>query len=278
MEPLKSDLMKQRTSWRSYVSVPLEKPVMDEVRAIIGRHGKGPLGKEVEWIIIDRHDGSHKREKLGTYGFIQNARYFIGGSSLPERYCFLDYGYLMEAIILELTAIGLGTCWLGGTFNRGEFAKAIGLKPGLEIPAVTPFGYTSRVRSLGDRIIRTTAGSRNRKAWSELFFENAAGKPLVSSQHPECTLMLEMIRIAPSASNLQPWRIICHGKRIDFYLDRKPGYRNTFGNVDIQMLDMGIAFCHFDLAAAENGIVPIWNNHSDAIEIKGWEYVLSAVI
>lgn len=41
----------------------------------------------------------------------------------------------------------------------------------------------------------------------------------------------------------------CH-----FYEHKEPGYSNRFP-YDIQRIDMGIAACHFDLAAKEQGII-----------------------
>jgi nitroreductase len=40
-------------------------------------------------------------------------------------------GYLFEKTILFATCLGLGTCWLGGTLNREEFARVINLKDSL---------------------------------------------------------------------------------------------------------------------------------------------------
>jgi len=273
-----TDLMRQRTSWRSYSTSPLEDHLIEEIQSILIEHRQGSFDTTIDWQLIDRYDGRHQREKLGTYGFVRNARHFIAGSVLPSREAFLDYGFLLESIILELTAMGLGTCWLGGTFDRGEFAKAIQLKDNHVIPAITPVGHTSKTRSIGDRIIRTTAGSRNRKTWSELFFEDVPGNPLKRDLHPRCTSMLEMVTIGSSASNLQPWRIICRGQFMDLYLERKPGYDKAFGSVDIQMLDMGIAMCHFSLAAREQEIVLRWEMLNDVNRVKGWEYIISAVL
>ncbi len=38
------------------------------------------------------------------------SRDFIVGQALPGKQAFLDYGYLLEKIILELTSMKLGTC------------------------------------------------------------------------------------------------------------------------------------------------------------------------
>jgi len=34
-----------------------------------------------------------------------------------------DFGYLMEEAILFATGLGLGTCWLGGSFTKSGLPK-----------------------------------------------------------------------------------------------------------------------------------------------------------
>ena len=63
-----------------------------------------------------------------------------------------------------------------------------------------------------------------------------------------------MLRLAPSASNKQPWRVVSFNQAWRFYLQRTPGYsddpiKRMLGLCDLQRVDMGIAMCHFELAA-----------------------------
>ena len=43
------------------------------------------------------------------------------GSSSVSKKALLDYGYLLEKIILELTQLELGTCWLGLLMTLGLY-------------------------------------------------------------------------------------------------------------------------------------------------------------
>jgi hypothetical protein len=73
---------------------------------------------------------------------------------------------------------------------------------------------------------------------------------------------LEMVRLAPSASNKQPWRVIRKGQRWHFYLRRSQGYRkrnhSLFGVADMQRLDIGIAMSHFEMTGIELGLKGNW--------------------
>jgi hypothetical protein len=91
-----------------------------------------------------------------------------------------------------------------------------------------------------------------------------------------------MVRIGPSASNRQPWRILKDGEQWHFYLQRSPGYRKRrtvklFATSDLQRVDMGIAMCHFELTARELGLDGYWEVNSKQITIEDStvEYIAS---
>jgi nitroreductase len=78
------------------------------------------------------------------------------------------------------------------------------------------------------------------------------------------TRALEMVRLAPSASNKQPWRMV-REKNTDvfhLFLQRTKGYHENnskwFGLMDMQRVDMGIAMSHFELACREEGVEGGW--------------------
>ena len=273
-----SELIHIRTSRRTYRTEPLPDEVRRSIERKINEIPAGPLGTKIEFSLVCLQDVSNQKLKLGTYGFIQGARYFIVGQINPSKEAFLDYGYSLEKLILEFTRMGLGTCWLGGTFDRIEFAKAIRLKEGFVIPAITPVGYITATRGLGDRMIRLGAGSNNRIPWEQLFFDLRSSAPLILPAGHPYQLILESVRKAPSASNHQPWRIAADGNRFLFFISRKPGYQKAFSGIDLQMIDIGIAMAHFDLVALEYRKNPEWEISEGTPPFKGWEYVISVFL
>ena len=76
---------------------------------------------------------------------------------------------------------------------------------------------------------------------------------------------LEAVRMAPSATNRQPWRIVRRGADWHFYLARSKGYGRgspwfrLLRIADLQRVDLGIAMCHFDLVAREAGLNGSWH-------------------
>jgi len=204
-----------------------------------------------------------EKQKIGTYGFIKNAPAYIVGAVKESEKNLEDFGYLMECIILYSTGIGLGTCWLGLSFSKGGFSERIKKKDDEIVPAIASVGYTADKQGAVEKILRWGAGSKNRKPWSELFFQNDFTTELTIDASVPYSAPLEMVRLAPSASNKQPWRIVREkqSSNIHFFLERTKNYEKNldrFRSADLQRIDMGIAMCHFELAARESGLDGKW--------------------
>jgi hypothetical protein len=175
--------------------------------------------------------------------------------------------------VLHATGLGLETCWMGGTFNRGSFEKNIDLAANEFIPVVSPLGYKHERPKMLESAMRALAGSDQRKPWKDLFYDQDETKGLLLENAGDYAVPLEMVRLAPSASNKQPWRIVKVNQRFDFYLARTPGYGRV--GFDIQRTDIGIAKCHFELSARELGLNGHWKSYRDIQPITDWEYMVS---
>lgn len=196
-------------------------------------------------------------EKLGTYGVIKGAKYYMLSAIPKEEHSMEALGYAMEMAVLEAQRLGLGTCWLGGTFKRGQFADRMNIQEGELLPIIIPFGKPAVKDGMVGRFIRKVAGAENRLEFGKLFYEGHFGEPLKSERAGKFTPILEAVRWAPSASNKQPWRIVKDNNVFHFFLERTKGYADKL-SYDIQKLDIGIAVCHFDLMAAQLRIEGEW--------------------
>ncbi len=269
-------VISKRRSVRTYKVGPISQELKEKLKKYIA-DVSSPFEPKTRFVLIDTDDMS-PQTKLGTYGVINGAKTFICGvTEKVDRY-EENIGYAFEKIILYATSLDLGTCWLGGTFNRSNFAKAAGLKENEIIPVVTPVGYAKEKRSFLDSVFVKSAGSDNRKDWSELFFDEDFGKPLKRDAEDRFTEVFDMVRIAPSARNKQPWRIVKNGGMFHFYLSRALGYKETVG-YDIQRLDIGIAMCHFEIIIQELGLTGKWIDQAPEITLeKNTEYIISYVV
>lgn len=254
----------QRFSCRSYRRKPIDAERRERLQTFIADLPPGPFGARPRFdLVVATETDSKSLRGLGTYGFIQNPSAFIVGAMQPSDYDLEDYGYLMEAIILYATSLELGTCWLGGTFTKSSFAKRMRISDSESIPAVTSLGNYVEPEQKRQGLVSRTAGAHRRLAWERLFFNFTFGVPLLPNEAAEYATVLEMVRLGPSASNKQPWRILNYNNYWRFYLRRTPGYyddpiKRILNLCDLQRLDMGIAMCHFELTARELGLKGEW--------------------
>jgi hypothetical protein len=257
-------LIDRRYSCRTYLPEPIGDDERRRLEEYMAQTTVGPLGSRVRFgLIAAAPDDREALKRLGTYGFIKGATGFIVGAAGRAPKDLEDYGYLLEHAILFATGLGLGTCWLGGTFTRSTFVRRFGgLRRGETMPAVVSIGH------IGDdgteRIREREEGSR-RFPSEELFFERRFGVPLdagaVDAGYADA---LEAVRMAPSATNRQPWRIVRDGERWHFFVQRYKWYGKrsplfiALRIADLQRVDLGIAMSHFELVAREQGLDGEW--------------------
>ncbi len=237
-----------RGSCRTFDGRPLDARERTFVEELLAGPHHVPFGSAVRFVLLERDpQAAGSRIRLGTYGVIRGAPGFIAGAVREGAGALEDYGYALEAIVLALSVMGLGTCWLAGTFRRGDFHDRIGLSAGEILPAITPVGHPAARPSPIDAVFRAGAGSARRRAWEGLFSVSRGDAGVWAP-------CLEAVRQAPSAANAQPWRIAGEPGRQVFHL----GIAGPAGARSPRRLDAGIAMCHFALVAAERGLPGAW--------------------
>jgi nitroreductase len=276
-----ADLIKKRYSCRSFDGHGVEPGMLaalEKFPAVL----ELPFASRLRFGVIDRE--KVRAENLfstGSYGMIKGVRFYL--TALVARDAprpWEDIGFALEAAVLYATALDLGSCWIGGIFDRRNFGKALGMGENETLPAVVAVGRPAARPSLRDRLVRWSARGNLRKSKEYLFFMTDWKTPLPYEKWPSWAPVLEAVRLAPSASNKQPWRIVRLGAAWHFFLDRDKAYSAMMPFADLQRIDMGIAMCHFQLAAAELGLRGGWQDA--APEIPGtaahFEYIASFLI
>lgn len=273
-----SEIIKERTSIRTYNKNDIDEEKIVKIKDFI-KNLKGPFYEKVRFRIINSQEPS-KGEKIGTYGIIKGANIFIAVAYENGEMALEEVGYEMEKLILYITSLGLGTCWIGGTFNKSEFSKAMDLKSNEILPIVTPIGKSEEKKRFIERAMKLFAKSKKRKEWCELFFLRDFSVPLT----PVINLgyfkeVLENVRLAPSALNKQPWRIVKDSNKFHFYINSSK-IKSDELTFDIHRIDMGIAMCHFDLTCREIGLEGRFVKNNPEIENipRNTEYVITWVL
>lgn len=177
---------------------------------------------------------------------------YLGGKIRNVPNAFAAFGYSFELLVLKAQSMGIGTVWVGGTMNRAAYEKAMDLAEDEIMPCVSPLGYPAGKMSVRESMMRKGVKADERLPFGELFFDGTFDTPLTKEKAGDFAEPLEMVRLAPSAVNKQPWRVVAEGDTVHFYLKRSKGFGHD-GKLDMQMIDLGIALCHFALTAEALG-------------------------
>jgi nitroreductase len=254
------ETIRQRRSVRTYSGRPIDDGTKERLLQFL-REVNGPFAGKVRCELVEKKDAAAKEGvKLGTYGVILGASSFVAAAAERGEQAMEQLGYVFEQVVLYLTSQGLGTCWLAGTFRRSAFASAIHLTEKEILPVVSPIGYGSRIRGPIDMLFKPSL-ARRRLPWKSLFFDGNVATALDEKDAGPFTVPLEMVRLAPSASNKQPWRVLRKEGAFFFHLEGDAAYRKRY-EFDIQKIDMGIAMLHFEVAAREAGLKGRWESPS----------------
>ena len=263
-----TELIRERFSSRAYLPRPIETALLEPLSSALSANRAGPFGSLARFVLIAASEHDPELLKgLGTYGFIKGATGFVAGAVENGSKDMEDYGYLLEQAVLFATDLGLGTCWLGGTFTKSSFADRLAPTAAESMPAIVAIGHIDE--TMAKEQIRRRPLSQRLPA-AQLFFERGFDTP-IAGRVPDGDAgddvdarLLEAVRWAPSASNKQPWRIVRDDGDWHFYLQRTKGYGkgsllfSVLRLADLQRVDMGIAMCHFELVARELGMKGRW--------------------
>lgn len=177
------------------------------------------------------------------------------------EYCLLAYseegnlwlaniGYLLEQWDLYLASLNIGVCWYG--MGKVEQTKKNGLTYGIMLC----FG------KCGEDDFRKDASEFNRKKASEIW-QGATNAKLP-----------EIVRLAPSAVNSQPWQVVEEGNALKVY--RVKGNTPVLSGVLFKhwnKVDIGIFLAFLDVALESEGYVFSRELHPDT---DGKKRVLTA--
>jgi hypothetical protein len=181
---------------------------------------------------------------IGSYGKIRHPPAFIAFiGNMDDPFVQEKVGYTGEGIILEATALGLDTCWVGGFFRPDIAGALVETSDNERVLAVTPVGYARGFESWEDKLMSRFGRSRNRLPLSKL----ARGLPR-EEWFEWIDVSLQAARLAPSATNRQPWGFDVEENSITVFV-RTGGPEFSVS----KRLDCGIAMLHLEVAAADRG-------------------------
>ena len=241
-----ANLMRGRRSVRTYEVRPLSPEDLEKLSSFMERI-ENPYGIPVEFKLLD---GKTRKLKCPV---ISGADLFIGAKATRAPHMEEAVGYSFEMLVLYAQSLGIGTVWVGGTMDRAAFERAMDLTENQRMPCMSPIGYPAQKMSVKESLMRKGVRADSRAPFASLFFDGGFDKPLAPEQAGALAQPLEAVRWAPSAVNKQPWRVVVKENTAHFYLKHAKGFVSDAVG-DMQKVDLGIALCHFALAAEEDGL------------------------
>lgn len=228
-----------RFSCRAYTEEPLDEPTLAELADTAAQLGD-KSGLHMVVVGPDQGGAELKLAARMFPGGVSSYAAFLGPDDNDARECI---GYFGERFVLHATALGLGTCWVAGTFDRASVT--VPRTSDEVIHDVIPLGHMPAKQPLAQRAIR--AGLRKRDKKPEAFYQG----PTPLAQAPEWIRAgIEAVRKGPSAVNQQPV-VFVHDE--DALRATMPHVKN-----EVAYTDLGIAKLHFELGAAASGVTGSW--------------------
>jgi nitroreductase len=235
-----------RRSRRLFDSTPIPPDILDKLKKVCEEFR--PF-HEVRSVLMTASADDVFKGFLSHYGKIKGTPAFIGFiGEKNEQNVHEKVGYTGEGIILEATAMNLGTCWVGGFFKPDVAASLVNTRETERVFAITPVGYAAGKVSLEEKIMSGFGRTHLRKPLKELITGiEEAELPLWMKNS------LEAARLAPSAVNRQPWRFYLTSSSITVSVD---DVKDTY-NIP-KRIDCGIAMLHIEVAALYHGKKGRW--------------------
>lgn len=216
-----------RRSRRSYLDMPIEPDKMETLLNLINRYNEeGNLS--MQFVENGSNAFNGLKKSYGLFGHVRSIIMLKGKSDDPhvKEKC----GYYGELIVLQATRMGLGTCWVGASFDRQSYI--FNIPPDEEFVCVITIGHVAQESGFRENLIRKVVHG---KAKPLEYFYTADSTP------PQWFLEgIQSVQSAPSAVNRQKYH---------FYYKDGVVRARTNDNAPFGMVDLGIAKAHFSVIA-----------------------------
>ena len=228
-----------RVSRRTYIDKKLEKQDVDNLEQLIQSVNKE---SGINFQLVEDCSKLFKGFSA-SYGMIKglNSCIAVVGNKNIEN-LKNKIGYYGEILVLEATYMNLGTCWIGGTYNKKECEKYISINKDEELVCVIALGYTLDDKSMREQLMARM--NKKRKSFDEILIEKDGD-------------LLEWVKSginsvikAPSAINKQPVGYSFKNNEVKAYVTKE--------NHGYEEVDLGISMLHFQIGAQKKGHIGEW--------------------
>ena len=208
----------QRKSIRNFTPTPLDENTLKEISEQLNNLKPLYENKKIDFKILSTKDVNQRMMKKAPH-------YLAAFCEVTDGYK-TNLGFMMQQMDLFMSAKGIGSCWQGIPSVTKEVQKSTDLK----FTILIAFGKAR------EPLYRSDISEFKRKSYSEI------------SSNTEIPKIIEAARLAPSATNNQPWFFTGNRNIIHAYIG-KPGLLKKILTGKYPPIDIGIALCHLNIAA-----------------------------
>ena len=246
-----------RRSVRRYQAAPLDKETLAQVQQIAREVIPLCPGNHFEASIESVTGSEALIAALGGYGRIVSPPHYLVPWMVGRSHALVDLGCRAEQIAVRLTAMGLGSCFIGSLGREEKLRAHFCLPADARIGALLLFGRPTQ--SLAGRAVnaamRQATGATNKLPVEKILFVGDWQAP--DDIPAELRPLLEAARSAPSAVDAQPWRFLWRDGRLHLFVQvANPRYGKT--KSDYRYYDGGICMGNVLLAMQAYGIEGRW--------------------
>jgi Nitroreductase family. len=221
-----NEAIERRCSRRTYIDRPIDDEKVRKLEALI-KEGNNEGHLHLQLVLNDGKAFQGIRKSYGLFKGVQNYIALVGKEDkiLREK-----VGYYGERIVLEATRLGLGTCWIGASFDKNSCNCSV--EEGEVLIAVIAIGNIPVEHTLKEKIILKAVHGKSKEV-TEMYEADEEVPNWFKDG-------MKAVQKAPSAMNKQPAK---------FYYKNLIVTAKVHGGKDYQEIDLGIAKLHFEIGA-----------------------------
>lgn len=166
-----------RKSIRRYLDTPVEK---EKIQVLLEAAIRAPSAMNKQcwrFVAITDKDTIVKLAKCQVVinGWLKDAPAVIVFCADPREsadmnglpYYMWDAALAAHTLVLAATDMGLGTCYLAA-YKEDKVRELLGIPDDIRVVCMTPLGYPTEKRSVGEKLMKAVAGSSKRRPVQEV--------------------------------------------------------------------------------------------------------------
>ena len=253
-----SAMIQNRKSVRAFQDRKVPSSALEEIQAYYNSDVKRLIPTLKTELLVFSEDVKAALEGAAGYNqFLVGAPQYLVLLSEGGKAAGLNAGYIMEDLVLNLTDLGLDTCWVTFT-DSNQIKNALGIVSDLEVAAIVAFGYgvkttkrlrlnilsmsnvdirakrqyTEPKRSIGEMVFLHTWGNTYKVDDYIGFFDDMLWESFYAAS------------LSPSYLNRQAYGFVIHDGRISL-ISRPDEYTTE----EDGLLSLGVVLLHFTAVA-----------------------------